>query len=83
MKKILFFAASCSLCLPIQGQETEPAPEETIQEMEQVPAALASTRAANSSEWQNWVFAGTAAVAFTIGVLIISLNPGSTQSAGH
>jgi hypothetical protein len=38
--------------------------------------AVASSKDSGSSEWQNWVFAGSAAVALTIGVLIVSLNTG-------
>ncbi len=35
-----------------------------------------STYAGKSSSWQNWVFAGSALVTATVGVVVISLNTG-------
>ena len=42
-------------------------------------AAVASTETASSNQWKNWVFASSALVAVVIGVVIVSLNPGSTS----
>lgn len=56
---------------------------EENQEEETPSAAYASTQAAKSSgDWKNWVFAGSAAVVFTVAVLIVTLNTGAPQS-GH
>ena len=48
---------------------------------ESVPAATGSSaaqssRAANSSNWQNWIFAGTALAIAAIGAIVVSLNSG-------
>lgn len=75
---------SC-MAVVLQAQEEAPTPEDTtIPEIEYAPSAsAASTKAAQSSgEWKNWVFAGSAAVVFTIGVLVVTLNTGTTAS-GH
>ncbi len=42
-------------------------------------AAADSAEATKSSNWQNWVFAGSALVSATVGVVIISLNSGTTS----
>ncbi len=42
-------------------------------------AAASSAEATQSSNWQNWVFAGSALVTATAGVVIISLNTGNTS----
>ena len=83
MKKCVLLLTCFAVLL--HGQEEAPTPEETtIPEIEYAPpATAASTNAAKSSgEWKNWVFAGSAAVVFTIGVLVVTLNTGSSQS-GH
>ena len=72
--------------IPLSAQEITPvpAPEEATPETEEYPSAsYASMRVAqSSSDWQNWIFAGGAAVVFTVGVLIVTLNTGSAES-GH
>ena len=82
MKKIVLLLTFFSMLL--QAQEITPAPEESAPETIEAPsAAYASTQAAkSSSDWQNWVFAGSAAVVFTVAVLIVTLNTGASQS-GH
>jgi|GEM_PF-2665837 len=42
-------------------------------------AAVASQKTSSSNEWQNWVFASSALVAAAVGVVIVSLNSGSTS----
>lgn len=41
-------------------------------------AAVASVETVKDSQWQNWVFATSALITLTVGVVIVSLNPGST-----
>lgn len=86
MRKPLLFLTLCATL--VYGQEPPieqtPAPEELIPEVETEPyAATSSTRIAKSSgEWKNWAFAAGAAAVFTAGVLIVTLNVGSSNS-GH
>jgi hypothetical protein len=40
-------------------------------------ASVDATDKSSSGEWKNWVFASTALVALTVGVVLVSLNPGS------
>lgn len=94
MKKLVLLLTFFSVAL--QGQEVEPAiqqsiaqevapaPEESAPETEDTPSAIyVSTEAAkSSSDWQNWIFAGSAAVVFTAAVLIVTLNTG-TSHTGH
>ena len=42
-------------------------------------ASVESTEVGSSSNWQNWIFAGSALVSATLGVVIVSLSTG-TQS---
>ena len=59
----LFLFLTIFACLPqFYGEETGEAPPEIVQE----------------SNWRNWVFAASALVTATIGVVIISLNRGNT-----
>lgn len=41
------------------------------------PAAVDASDTAKTSNWQNWVFAGSAALTVTAGILLVSLNTGS------
>jgi hypothetical protein len=40
-------------------------------------AAAASASASSRSNWQNWVFAGSALVTVVVGVVIVSTNTGT------
>ncbi|HSX38816.1 MAG TPA: hypothetical protein VLE95_08355 [Chlamydiales bacterium] len=42
-------------------------------------ASMSAEMAQDDSNWQNWVFASSALVTATIGVIIISLNSGTTS----
>lgn len=42
-------------------------------------AATVSSETSSSNKWQNWVFASTALISATIGVVVVALNPGSTS----
>lgn len=41
--------------------------------------AVASRETGSSNTWKNWVFASTALISVVIGVVVISLNPGSNS----
>ncbi|MBI3508760.1 MAG: hypothetical protein HY069_03930 [Chlamydiia bacterium] len=79
MKKILLILLLTARCL--HAQEEAPPPEETAPVSSEVPNAIfeSTTVAKNSSDWQNWVFAGSAAVVFTVAVLVVTLNTGESQ----
>ncbi len=66
MRKCLLALAIYSTTSGLIAQETGAAAGDSIQ-------------AAQSSNWQNWVFAGSALVTATVGVVIISLNSGTTS----
>jgi hypothetical protein len=42
-------------------------------------AAAASAEMGSSNNWQSWVFASSALISAAIGVIIVSVNPGSTS----
>lgn len=42
-------------------------------------SATVSSETSSSNNWQNWVFASTALISATIGVIVVALNPGSTS----
>lgn len=66
MKKCLFLFALFVMTSELCAQETG-------------AAAADSAQATQSSNWQNWVFASSALVTATVGVVIISLNSGTTS----
>jgi hypothetical protein len=42
-------------------------------------ASAESLQTGSSNQWKGWVFASTALVSAAIGVVVVSLNPGSTS----
>jgi hypothetical protein len=57
-----------SLPFSAQAQETGSASSDAAEQIKQ-------------SNWQNWVFAGTAVVTITVCMLVVSLNQGSSGTA--
>jgi hypothetical protein len=55
---------------PSSAQATNPQPG---------AASVSSAEASRKVVWQNWVFAGSALATVTAGVVIISLNSGTTS----
>jgi len=54
--------------------------EESISTVEDTGFVAASAvEVSKSSNWQNWVFASSALVTVVVGVVIISLNSGTTS----
>lgn len=41
--------------------------------------ATAAVQTSSSNNWQSWVFATSALICAAIGVVVVSLNPGSTS----
>ena len=41
--------------------------------------AVVASQTSSSNNWQNWVFASSALISAAIGIVIVSLNPGSTS----
>lgn len=86
MKIFPFFSILLLVATPSWSQETDTS---TLQSMEMdtssaAPSppqgtgfAAASSADATTSNWQNWVFAGSALVTAATGVVIISTNTGS------
>lgn len=66
MKRVLFIFSLIVTMSELYAQETG-------------AAAASSAEATQNSNWQNWVFAGSALVTATVGVVIISLNSGTTS----
>ncbi len=66
----------------VEEQDYAPVGVEPVVEVPVAEASTASTQAATAqseNHWQNWVFAASALVTVTVGVLIISLNKGTTN----
>ncbi len=42
-------------------------------------AAAKSSQAGRTTSWQNWVFAGTALVLATIGIVVVTINSGKNS----
>jgi hypothetical protein len=79
---LLLVATSPQLCAQdAEGTEdaltTSASAEETRSETG--AAAAASAESTLKNNWQNWVFAGSALLTVTAGVVIISLNAGTTS----
>jgi len=66
MKRFLFLFTLIATMSGLTAQETG-------------AAAASSAEATQSSNWQNWVFASSALLTATAGVVIISLNTGNTS----
>lgn len=64
--------------LPAQ-QMVAPTTEESLQPIDEpIPEELDQYKPpAKPSEWQNWIFAGSALLTAAIGVLVVSLDNGS------
>ncbi|MBM3184178.1 MAG: hypothetical protein FJZ64_02605 [Chlamydiae bacterium] len=75
MSRILFLFLLSAIRLSAQQETGEEAA--TAQETGEAAAIAAETT--KESNWQNWVFAGSALVTATIGVVIISVSSGTTS----
>jgi hypothetical protein len=65
MKKVLFLLAVCS----------------SLFAQEPGSGSTKSAQSASSNDWVDWVFAGSAAITITAGVLAVSLNTGESAQA--
>lgn len=86
MKRCLFIALIVTMSgLSAQdtgdSQEVGSSPEMDEMDANQTVgyAAASSAEAPKKSDWQNWVFAGSALLTVAAGVVIISLNSGTNK----
>ena len=80
MRRLFFLLlfSTLQLCAQQELGNAAAETEETSQSSTGTAAAEAVDTSQNSN-WQNWVFAGSALVTATIGVVIISLTSGTTS----
>ena len=83
MKRFLLFAlivTMSGLSAQEAGSEQEVgSSQETESDQDVGYAAATSAAAPQRSDWQNWVFAGSALLTVAAGIIIISLNSGTNE----
>ncbi|MDE3045826.1 MAG: hypothetical protein KGJ02_04185 [Verrucomicrobiota bacterium] len=74
---LLVFSLSLS---PLSSDEPPATPAPAIEETSENVgvAAATATSSASSNTWQNWIFAGGAATAAIIGIVIVAISQGNS-----